>query len=343
MMRVAPSLRSRLLRVAKAVLLAGAGWAARLLHRLSPRTFSVLSSELRDLVRRTSAADSFVLRLGDTRFRLHVVADRPLAHFVYGRWAAGGEVVELVMLECLTRLLRHVRRPAFIDIGAFMGHYACYAAALLQDREETYAIESNPRYCAAIERSIRLNGFGRLKVYNVTLSDRVESARIEEQAVVFDEAADTRVRSLTLDELCRREGIRPKIVKIDVHGTEGKVLRGMQDLMKECLEFVLLELHSGDWVRRYSGDVDRAGLLTLFEEAGFHVFHVAGHRYRGSGELRRFLETAGFAYRRLDARTRDLLLFDRPGDIFLLCSRTPDLEPLLGRSVPDPCFGGAEQ
>ena len=36
---------------------------------------------------------------------------------------------------------------------------------------------------------------------------------------------------------------------------------------------------------------------------------------------------------RLDAATRDLLLFDRTRDIFLLCSKTRDIEAVLGPSV----------
>ena len=109
-----------------------------------------------------------------TSFRLYVVEDEPLAYRVYIRWARGEDVYEPVMLECLTRLLRRMQRPGFMDIGSYMGHYACYAAALLADSDDVYAIESNPRYFAATLRSIALNGFTRVSALNEVLSDRVE-------------------------------------------------------------------------------------------------------------------------------------------------------------------------
>src|SRR5262249_48055409 len=38
-----------------------------------------------------------------------------------------GEVYDPTMLACLTRLLQGTARPRFMDIGAFLGYYACYA------------------------------------------------------------------------------------------------------------------------------------------------------------------------------------------------------------------------
>jgi FkbM family methyltransferase len=277
----------------------------------------------------------FALSHGDTRFKLHVVGGAPWAHRVYARWADGVEVFELVMLECLTRLLRQTEQPAFMDVGAFMGHYACYAAALLGDEEETYAVESNPEYCAAIMRSIELNGFSRLKPFNAVLSDRIEDAEVEEQTVRLFDVAGGSEQTVTLDELCRRERIQPKILKIDVHGSEGKVLMGMQELLQRSVEYILLELHPIEVVREYSGQIGAKDILSLLRRLGFHVFHVAGHRYRGSAELAQALRE-GFAYRRLDEDSADLLLLDRPLDVLLLCSRAADVTPILGPSVADP-------
>jgi FkbM family methyltransferase len=315
--------------------------AVRYLYRLLPQS---LLSHARGIGRSVvqalieadaSPAASFSLRHNGTSFRLYVVEDRFWAYRAYSQWADGIDVYERVMLECLTRLLRQTKHPAFMDIGAFVGHYACYATALLGDREETYAIESNPRYYAGIVRSIALNGFSKLKAFNVVLSDRAETAGIDEQTVLLFEPGGTRKQSVTLDELCRSEGIRPRIVKIDVHGSEGKVLMGMQEIMTRYLEFILLELSPVEVLKKYSGNISRSDILMLLERLGFHVFYMAGHRYRGSEQLGRALE-AGFAYRRLDADSRDLLLFDRPLDVFLLCSKTPDLETILGPSVADP-------
>lgn len=43
------------------------------------------------------------------------------------------------------------------------------------------------------------------------------------------------------------------------------------------------------------------------------------------------VDTAAIALRRrMAGQTSDLLLFDRPGDVLLLCSKGADVEPILG-------------
>jgi FkbM family methyltransferase len=321
-------------------------WVRRTLRRRLAQAIRLVPSPVRARARElgreaigpspeTPEPAVFALSHGETRFKLHVVGEAAWAYGVYARWADGVEVFELVMLECLTRLLRQTKEPAFMDVGAFMGHYACYAAALLGDEEPTYAVESNPDYCAGIMRSIELNGFSSLKPFNAVLSDRIEHAEIEEQTVRIFDVAGGSEQTVTLDELCQRERIEPKIMKIDVHGSEGKVLMGMQELMRRSVEYMLLELHPIEVVREYSGQIGAKDILALLWRLGFHVFHVAGHRYRGSAELAQALRE-GFAYRRLDADSADLLLLDRPLDVLLLCSREADVTPILGPPAADP-------
>src|SRR6185295_17074078 len=178
----------------------GLAWAAmkvaRLLYHVLPRSVVAYA---RSVGHEASPARTFALHYGDVRFQVHLVADRSFSYFAFSQWAAGIEIYEIVMLECLTQLLPRLEQPDFIDIGAFMGHYACYAAALLGDRTATYAIESNPRYHAALLQSVQLNGFSKLKAFNVVLSDQVESAGIDEQTVLFFETGGAPARSLTLD------------------------------------------------------------------------------------------------------------------------------------------------
>jgi len=70
-----------------------------------------------------------------------------------------------MMLACLTRLLQ--RTAQFMDTGAFLGYYGCYASALLGGR---HAIERNLLYANAIRESARVNGFSQLRVFQAALS-----------------------------------------------------------------------------------------------------------------------------------------------------------------------------
>ena len=66
-----------------------------------------------------------------------------------------------------------------MDVGAFLGYYACYVSSLFGGKQEVYAIESNPLYADAIRESARLNKFSNLQVFQAALSDRVEHISID--------------------------------------------------------------------------------------------------------------------------------------------------------------------
>ena len=90
------------------------------------------------------------------------------------------------MLACLTRLLQRTTTPQFMDIGAFLGYYACYASALLGGRQEVHAIESNPLFANAIRKSARVNGFSQLRVFQAALSDQIEPVSMQGLTVRHD-------------------------------------------------------------------------------------------------------------------------------------------------------------
>jgi FkbM family methyltransferase len=242
------------------------------------------------------------------------------------------KVYEPVMLACLTRLLQRMRTPQFMDVGAFLGYYACYASALFSDREEVYAVESNPLYADRIRESARVNGFSRLRVFQAALSDQVEPVCIQGLTVRND--ADSRSTTMTLDCLCNREHVRPNIIKMDVHGAEAKIVLGMPNTLAE-VECMLLEMHNLTYMHWYSPEITRTAMLDALEDAGLTLYYVAGHHKNdgGSAYFEQLLAGAGYSYRKLDRQARDLLLFNRREDEFVLALRHDDIESLLGPSI----------
>ena len=243
-----------------------------------------------------------------------------------------GKVYEPVMLACLTRLLQRKATPKFLDVGAFMGLYACYASALLGGRQEVYAVESNPLYANAIRESARVNGFSQLKVFQAALSDRVEPVSIQDVTVRHD--ATSREATITLDALCDREHLRPTVVKMDVHGAEGKIVLGMREMLAQ-VECLLLEMHRLAWMQEFSPGITRTAMLDVLEDAGLTLYYVAGHpaKEEFAPNFQELLTGSSYSYRRLDSRARDLLLFDRRENEFVLALRHDDIESLLGPSV----------
>jgi FkbM family methyltransferase len=249
----------------------------------------------------------------------------------YEQLSKSGKVYEPLMLACLTRVLQRAAAPRFMDVGAFLGYYACYASALLDSHHEVHAIESNPLFADAIRQSASINGFAQLRVFRAALSDRVEPVGIDGLTVRQD--ASSHSTTTTLDELCDREHLRPTIIKMDVHGAEGKIILGMRGTLT-TVECVLLELHRLSYLRQYSPEVTRTAMLDALEDAGLTLYYVAGHHGAEDWpDFQALLAGRAYSYRRLDRPARHLLLFGRMQDEFVLALRHDDVESLLGPNV----------
>src|SRR5262249_41291501 len=153
----------------------------------------------------------------------------------------------------------------------YLGYYACYVSALLCDQQEVHAIESNPLFADAIQKSAFVNGFTQLRVFQAALSDQVERVNIDGVTVRPD--ATSRGTTITLDDLCDREHLRPTIIKMDVHGAEGKIVLGMRNTLAQ-VEYLLLEMHPLSYMQEYSRGVTRTAMLDALEDAGLTLYYV---------------------------------------------------------------------
>lgn len=313
----------------------------RLLDRIAPGLITLLGGVIETARRcqqkiRIARPDVVTMRVGGTRFRLRLVGGHVQAHGIYLTLAAEGRVYEPVATACLTRVLQRVPEPAFMDIGAFVGYFTCYAAALLRDQQPVWAVESNPIFCGTIRKAVALNGFTRVRVLEAALSDRPRAVTVQDTSVLpFAAEGPGRrtAQAVTLDDLCAREAIAPRIVKIDVHGAEGRVLRGMSRLLRESIQVILLEFHALHEYQPHSPDITRVELLEWLEQSGFSVFHVAGHVWDHLSGMRAYLEQDRFAYVPVTAATRQQLLYDRPVEILIVATKTRDLIEILGPPV----------
>lgn len=299
------------------------------------------------------------LAVGGVDFQLMIPPESTNATHFRDVFRRNGQY-EAVMTAILTRLLASQERPVFADLGAFIGYYTAYVAKLIGARGQVFAVESNPVYVEVLRAMVARNGFDNASVFQAALSDRAETLYAQGTTLHAGDAnrdagfrfapehQTTRppgvpgydgqaqaVTTTTLDALCRGQGLMPTIAKMDVHGTEGKILGGMGEVLRGPLQFLLLELHQNVYLRQYSPGHTRLSILDTLQAAGFRLYFVAGHRYTWSDGLRVFLETGRFAYLPLTRESRDMLLYDRHGDIFVLAAKAP-VEPIIGEAVRDP-------
>ena len=171
--------------------------------------------------------------------------------------------------------IRSTLRPGdtFVDAGANIGFYTVLASKLVGPSGRVVAVEMMPDTAAILRHHVELNGLANVDVIEKALSDQageVVTAHVTDgkfgQATIsnISEGRAVKVETTTLD-LALTDVREIRLMKMDLEGVEGRVLRGAGDVL------------------------DRVHAL-IFE------------CWTSETELADFLGTRGFSVRRLDAR-----------------------------------------
>ena len=144
-----------------------------------------------------------------------------------------------------------------IDAGANGGSYALLFGQWVGPSGRVYAFEPDPRAFAALVGHVALNGLGdrvlpiRAAVGETTGLARLHLAsasglsRVDAGGAVAGESVDV----ISIDDFCARQKITPRIIKIDVEGSELQVLRGARRTIAAAGPriAVFAEMHPSVW------------------------------------------------------------------------------------------------
>lgn len=142
-------------------------------------------------------------------------------------------------------MCRRLIRPAdvFIDIGASYGYHTLVNARLVGPQGRVYAFEPQPTLLAALSENLQINNLINVRAEGLALSDRPEELRLHRFAdlgVGHTSVAVLEHRlseifccpATTLDSYLSKQGTeRVTLVKLDVEGSELKILRGSLALL----------------------------------------------------------------------------------------------------------------
>jgi len=150
----------------------------------------------------------------------------------------------------------------FFDIGANIGVYSIYAA-FRHPRTRVVAFEPEYANLHLLRDNVIANGLQRrIEVYSTALSDRPGISYLHVQDLTPGSALHTESKELlsmtltehpvvwregictfTLDAFCDETSLQPNCIKIDVDGTEPKVLEGgVRTLSSPRLRSLIIEL-----------------------------------------------------------------------------------------------------
>ena len=207
---------------------------------------------------------------------LNLKKDDNQAHNVYRPLHRKKDTIyELPLISILLEILKKNEHKNFLDLGAFMGYYSVLLGKLFKENNlNIYAIESNPSYCDIIKKNIEENNLSNVTLINAALSDKNEDLFVSKESVNTNNFKESiKIRSKTLDEICNEFSITPDILKIDVHGFEGKVLNGFKQNLNNNAKIILLELHSNKYLKEYS-DSNKRKIIEFLINQNYHCFVV---------------------------------------------------------------------
>lgn len=176
----------------------------------------------------------------------------------------------------------------FVDIGANIGLYTALALRCMKTSGLILAVEPAEENFVFLEKNIEENRYpnSRVKVIaeRVALSDRKGEAVLHKNP---ENKGDNRlykdtilqetekVRVISLDELCEHYTIQAiNIIKMDVQGTEKKVLNGALKVLRQSPQCTLFMEFWASGIER-AGD-SPASVFKLLNEIGFEVFEPMG-------------------------------------------------------------------
>ena len=195
----------------------------------------------------------------------------------------------------LTHWLRRRLQPGdvFVDVGANIGYFSVLASTLVGPAGDVVAVEASPTFHQRLEQHARLNGCRNLRTVNAAASDRDEALTFVQASsrntgatsivpydgpaeAEFEVAAHPLTRLLSEQELARA-----RVLKIDVEGAEGAVVRGLKPALSRLRADaeIVVEVTPG----RMSALGDSAEeLRQTFVDAGFRAYRLINDYDPGS-------------------------------------------------------------
>ncbi len=283
-------------------------------------------------------------KVNDVSFKIYVRKKNSEAHYTYTQLLSDGRVYELAITVCLNSILKYQKKPIFADVGAFVGHYACYVSKFLKNDTPVFAIESNHEFCEDIKKTTSLSNITNVQVINGILSDKNEDLFVYDVGVLNPEKIKNKkiddkeylekvikfgkkVNAVTLDSIFKDKKNIPNILKMDVHGAEGKILAGSSDLLFNNVDYLLMELHTKDDLKKFSPGFTKTMIVKNLIDHNFNCYMIAPHSdgfrnlYSVNDNVQQqYLDNINkLKYLKIDKDTAELILYDRNfSDIFIL-------------------------
>lgn len=201
--------------------------------------------------------------------------------------------------EWITVALHEYLRPGMncIDVGANFGYYSVFFGGEIGGEGKLLAVEPNPKTTELLRKNLFVNGMaGFGEVAELAISDKkdeevelvvpnkneIGGASIKREGRPQDQVIT--VKTARLDDLAGAWD-RVDLIKIDAEGAEYEVWKGMQNIVRENHDLILvMEFNSGrfDEGRNFLDEVVAAGFELKFIDHDGEIKSVSTEKLLGS-------------------------------------------------------------
>ena len=218
------------------------------------------------------------VNVGGRLFKLHLdmedATSQP-AIFKTGKWEP----------KITSFLLKNLKQGMiFIDVGAAIGWFTIIGSSLVGEGGKVIAFEPSPIRFRTLVENVKMNTDGNVECIDKAVSSENGEAYISgEDCPMYLARSRNRFKInvlidvVTLDSFLNVRGVeKVDIVKIDVEGSELRVLKGMEQTIRNSGEIkIICEVHI-PYLSRYGDSVDR--LFEYMHELGLRKRRLTGGR-----------------------------------------------------------------
>ena len=137
------------------------------------------------------------------------------------------------------------------DVGSLIGYFTCLASELVGEKGEVHAFEIDKDCMPLIEKSLVLAKHKNATIHHVAVCDHKGKERMTQTVRLKlgemlsnkEEKTSIEIDATTIDHFVKENGVSPDLIKIDVEGSEFRVIKGMQQLLLKGKVKLLIEIH----------------------------------------------------------------------------------------------------
>ena len=168
-----------------------------------------------------------------------------------------------------------------IDVGANIGYYTLIFAQLVGSSGKVFAFEPEPKNFEILKKNIEINNYQNIVAEQKIVSDKsgIVKLFIAEHGIVGHRINQQKssqkfieVESIILDNYIKKLNLDNKInfIKIDVEGSEPKVLEGAKEIMQKSNQLKIFTEFNREAVKKYS--VEPKEMIDLLYRNGFKIY-----------------------------------------------------------------------